>query len=414
MSDNLILASLDDPEALERLYRSDKEHFRLLLEKALDEHPNREVLKVWSARLHYRPIQKDHSTRPSIQFVLMLCVLAGGLAKLPAFLPIHGDWYYPRFIPFIIFGALIAYFFRRIDRKRIKIWLLLSMSGCLLILLFLPDNYHSASITMSLIHMPLVLVSLLAVGFTGAEWQSAQSRLSYIRYLGEILIYSSVILLGGIVLTLLTLGLFDLIGISIIDFYAQYIVVFGLMAAPIVATYLYDSVLDRASKVAPLLSNVFAPLFLITVVVYLLAVLYQGKTPYSDRDFLIIFNGLLVVVWAIAVFSIAGSQVSYVRTITNTINIALIATTLMINSIALSAIIFRLSEYGITPNRVTVVGANTLIFIHLILILKAYAGYMRKGKRNDQLVNVVTNYLPVYFIWALCVVIVLPLVFRFA
>ena len=39
-------------------------------------------------------------------------------------------------------------------------------------------------------------------------------------------------------------------------------------------------------------------------------------------------------------------------------------TTLIINGLALSAILFRVFEYGISPNKVVVSGVNILIFTH--------------------------------------------------
>ena len=83
-------------------------------------------------------------------------------------------------------------------------------------------------------------------------------------------------------------------------------VILGLVSAPIVATYLYDIVLRQKSNISNIIANTFSPLFLITVICYLIAMFYAKKSPYSDRDFLITFNGLLIAVWAITVFSISG------------------------------------------------------------------------------------------------------------
>ncbi|MCP3851775.1 MAG: DUF4153 domain-containing protein, partial [Gammaproteobacteria bacterium] len=251
------------------------------------------------------------------------------------------------------------------------------------------------------------------IGFMGHTWKSVDSRLAYIRFLGEVLIYSVIILLGGMILTGLTLGLFSLIDLKIHNFYTEYIVDLGLVSSPVVATYLYDNLLGRESKISTLISNVFSPLFLVTVIVYLLAVLYQGKSPYLDREFLIIFNGLLIVVWGIAVFSISGIDNFSRGNLPDKINIALVSVTLIINAIALSAIIFRLTEYGVTPNRIAVTGANLLIFIHLGLILKAYLSYIKVPHSYKNLKAVISNYLPVYSVWSLFIVVALPLIFWF-
>jgi len=280
-------------------------------------------------------------------------------------------------------------------------------------MLLIPDKQDSASIVMSLIHMPLVLISLLALSYMSSEWQNPEARVRFIRYMGEVLIYAILILLGGMVLTFLTFALFSLIEINLQEWYMSNIVVFGLVASPIVATYLYDEVLKSESKLATLIANIFAPLFLITVIVYLLAMLYAQKSPYSDREFLIIFNGLLVIVWGITVFSISGKSISPASKVTDVVNVSLISTTLIINTIALSAIVFRLSEYGITPNRVAVTGANILIFVHLVFILTEYIKQLKTTANSEKLNRVVANYLPVYSAWSVFIVIMLPILFRF-
>jgi len=53
---------------------------------------------------------------------------------------------------------------------------------------------------------------------------------------------------------------------------------------------------------------VFTPLVLTTLVIYLIAVIGTGKDPYNDRDFLLIFNLLLIGVMAIILFSIAETS----------------------------------------------------------------------------------------------------------
>jgi len=62
------------------------------------------------------------------------------------------------------------------------------------------------------------------------------------------------------------------------------------------------------SKFASILSNVFSPLFLVTVLVYLAAATYQGKSPFTDRLSHINFNGLLVIILALTIFSISGKK----------------------------------------------------------------------------------------------------------
>lgn len=409
---NKIIECIDNPKELERLYRSHPKTFGQWFDDAALKYQGSETIKVWSARLSYQPPSEKGSKRNLI-LVVFLSMLSGILIKLPEFIHISENWFYPWFTPIIMIGALAIYFAHRLDSNKIKWVLLGSFAAAIVIGCFYPYYSRSASLTMSQIHLPLVLLSLLAIAFMGNEWRQAEAKLKYIRYIGEIVIYTTLILLGGIVLTLLTLGLFRLIDIGLDKWYFNNVVVFGLVASPIVATYLYDSVLGRKSKLATLISNVFSPLFLVTIFAYLIVVLYSGKSPYTDRDFLIMFNGLLVIVWAITVFSISGKSEVNKSKLADVVNIALISVTLVINAIALSAIVFRLSEYGVTVNRVVVAGENLLIFIHLLLILRAYIKYIRANGALESLNKSVANYLPIYSAWSLFVAVILPVLVSF-
>jgi hypothetical protein len=44
------------------------------------------------------------------------------------------------------------------------------------------------------------------------------------------------------------------------------------------------------------------------LVVYLIAIVYSGKNPYNNREFLLIFNALLIGVMAIIFFSVAETS----------------------------------------------------------------------------------------------------------
>ena len=162
-----------------------------------------------------------------------------------------------------------------------------------------------------------------------------------------------------------------------------------------------------------MLARIFAPLFLVMVVTYLGFTLYGEKNPFLDREFLITFNGLLVVVLGISVFSVVAREKESQAGFSDYVNIALMAVTLLINAIALSAILYRLASFGFTPNRVVVLGANILFFVHLIWMGKTYVHLVRKKTGFTAMVRVVVLYLPVYAVWALIVAFLLPVVFWF-
>ena len=95
------------------------------------------------------------------------------------------------------------------------------------------------------------------------------------------------------------------------------------------------------------------------------------------------------------------------------VNVLLLGITLVIDVVALSAILFRLGAYGLTPNRVVVLGSNLLVFAHLVILLRAYLPIVRGRSGFAGMTPAVAGYLPVYSAWAAFVVFLLPPLFAF-
>jgi len=410
---------------LEQAYRLDPVQFRSWFDGVYQHNSQSLLLQAWQARLSFddraqhfytentSPANVSKSDNSLLLYVVLISVLVWAIAKLPDFIAIDGQWFYPRFIPFLVIAALLVYF--NISRAIEKVQLLISIGGItvvLLVLLLLPDRPGSDSITMALIHSPFVMLSLLGIIFCGGHWRESSARLQYIRYGGELLIFTALILLGGAVLTALSLGLFDLIGIPINEWFFDYVVVLGAMSAPLIATWLWDQVMNRDSKLASVIANVFSPLFLLLTVAYLLALLGQQRSAFNDREFLIIFNALLLVVWGITVFSVTGRTDKNSRLLDLT-NLSLVLVTLVIDAIALTAIMYRLFQFGITPNRIAVSGANLLIFVHLVWIFFEYLKAFQRKSGTEVIKTTIGRYLPVYSLWSIFVVAGLPLLFGF-
>ena len=90
---------------------------------------------------------------------------------------------------------------------------------------------------------------------------------------------------------------------------------------------------------------------------------------------------------------------------------ALSIVTLVVDLIALSAIIYRLGEFGFTPNRTAVLGSNLLIFGNLVLIMIDLFKVAFKGKELKTVEHTIAGYLPVYMVWVILVTVGFPLIF---
>ena len=145
---------------------------------------------------------------------------------------------------------------------------------------------------------------------------------------------------------------------------------------------------------------------------FLAALVFFAKDPFNNREELIVFNVLLGAIIAVVVFTFSGSAENH-RSIYNKILLLLSIEALVINSIALSAIIYRLFSFGLTPNRIAVLGANLLLFSNLILITFKLFQFIRKKAEAESVEKSMSDMLPIYAVWAVIVAVLMPLFFWF-
>ena len=79
----------------------------------------------------------------------------------------------------------------------------------------------------------------------------------------------------------------------------------------------------------------------------------------------------------------------------------------------MSAILFRISEWGITANRAAVLGSNILILINLVLVAWELFGVISKKTNIDNVERSISFYLPVYAVWAIIVTFIFPFIFGY-
>ena len=407
-----IFTHINDPVQLERLYRTNKGTFKKDFNFLYPEIKENILAKFWHERLNFENSEINHGTGKELLFVLFASLVAGIIAKFPAFFGIDEDFFYPRNIGFIVFPMLAAYFAwkNKLSQGKIAIIVIAILTGAIFIN-SLPNVSESDTLLLSCIHLVLFLWAILAFAYVGGKGGNIEKRLGFLKYNGDLLVISALIGIAGGILTGITIGLFSVLGISIEEFYFEYIVIFALPAIPILGTYLTQTNPHLVGKVSPVIARIFSPLVLVMLVIYLVAMVYSGKDPYNDREFLLIFNVLLIGVLAIIFFSVAGSSESTKSKPEVVILILLSTATILVNGIALSAIVFRISEWGITPNRIAVLGANLLILINLIMVTGKLLKGISKKDTTEEVGNVIARYLPVYIVWAIIVTFIFPFVF---
>lgn len=415
---NLINENITNPYELESLYRKDPESFKKSFKYAWEQNPDSPVLAVWYQRLYFKEKAnqgKANQEKASLlqkDFLSMgiLAVLAGICTRIILHF-IEQQAIAPPNLFLGIIPFIAAYFvYNNPPHKKILYALvaLFFISGIYLNLLPLEQK---DSIILAYLHFPVFLWVLLGLAFTGNEYNLGSARLAYLKFNGEFCILYASMAISGMLLTVLTMLLFSIVGMDIEEFYFKNVVLFGAASLAVVAAYLISRNLKLAKNIAPYIAKIFSPLVLVTLVVYLLTVFWVGKNPFLDRNFLLVFNGILFSVLAVTIFSITESGTDEQKSISDYINFALIILALVIDSVALSAIVFRLSSYGITPNRLAVLGVNVLIYVNLIWIMVSYLRFLQNKTGPAKIQDAVTKYLPVYGLWAAFVIFTFPLIF---
>jgi hypothetical protein len=408
-----ILLHIDNPEQLERLYRTDKSTFKRSFKELYPELTNNALAAFWNARLNFAKEEISWGTRKELVFVILAALFAGVVAKLPTIFNIDEEFFYSRNIGFIVFPVLSVYFAWKNKLSTGKIAFIAGATLVSLIFInFLPNNKKSDTLILSCIHLVLLLWSILGFAFIGEARINNEKRLGFLKYNGDLVVMTTLIVIAAGILSGVTIGLFSLIGFNIENFYFENIVVFGLPAAPIVGTYLTQTNPQLVGKVSPVIAKIFSPLVLVMLVIYLIAMIYSGKNPYNDREFLLIFNALLIGVMAIIFFSIA--ETSRAKNGTEVwILLLLSVVTIIVNGIALSAILFRIAEWGITPNRAAVLGSNVLILINLLLVTAQLFRVLSKKADINGVGKAISFFLPIYCIWVTIVTFLFPFLFGF-
>lgn len=413
MDKNYLLTIIDNPRELEKLYQDNKSSFKTEFNLLYPELKDQRLADYWYERLNYESSEISWGSKIELTFVIVASLIAGVIAKLPAILNINPETFYQRNIGFIIFPILTTYFIWKngFTTKKIAIAGLAFLISVIFINM-LPANNKSDTLMLSSIHLPLFLWAVLGFGYVGNIWNN-QKRLEFLRYNGDLVIMTTLLVIAGGILTAITIGLFKLIGFKIEKFYFDYIAVFGAAALPIIATYLTQTNPQLVNKVSPVIAKIFSPLVLIMLVVYMVAIFYSGKDPYQDRDFLMIFNVLLIGVMAIILFSVAESLKKNENRTSRFILLALSIVTIIVNAVALSAILFRISEWGITPNRLAVLGGNILILTNLLLVTFKLFKNVTKKADIVKVENAISGFLPIYILWTVVITFIFPLIFQF-
>lgn len=263
------------------------------------------------------------------------------------------------------------------------------------------------------LHLPIALWLAVGVGYAGGAWRSHDQRMNYVRFTGEWFIYFVLIALGGGVLMMFTMFIFSAIGLDAERLLESWILPCGAAGAVIVAGWLVEAKQSVIENMAPVLTLLFTPLFTLLLLAFLVTMAWTGTGIAVEREVLIGFDLLLVLVLGLLLYSISARDPRAEPGFFDLLQLVLVISALLVDAMALWAIVARISAFGLSPNKVAALGENLILVANLGGSAVLYARFLRRRSGFAPLERWQTAFLPVYAVWAWIVVAIFPLVFRF-
>ena len=349
-----------------------------------------------------------------------LAVAAGVAIKVPELFGLHlngpdpAEFFYIRNFSLFVLPFLAVFFaWKRAVALAGRLWLAAPFVVAALAMNLLPFNPGGDTEVLAALHVPMALWLAVGVAYAGGAWRDHDQRMNYVRFSGEWFIYLALIAAGGGVLMGSTFFIFGAIGLDPEWFMESWMLPCGVMGAVIIAGWLVEAKQSVVENMAPVLTMLFTPLFTLVLLAFLGTMVWTGSGIDMGRENLIGFDLLLVVVVGLLLYAISARDPQAEPGFFDGLQLLLVICALLVDAVALWAIVARISEFGFTPNRVAALGENLILGVNLSWSAGLYARFLARRTAFAPLARWQTAYVPVYLVWAWVVVLVFPLIFRF-
>ncbi len=346
-----------------------------------------------------------------------LAVAAGVLLKVPVLfgfdLEQHAG-FYARNASLFVLPLLTGYFaWKRRIRPRTVGGLAVAFVAAGVFANAYPFAPQGHTAVLAVLHLPMALWLVVGIAYAGHRWRSVDGRMNFIRFSGELFIYYVLIALGGGVLMGSTAMLFSALGIKVQTFYQHWVIPCGAIGAVVVGSWLVEAKQSVIENMAPVLTGLFTPLFAAALIAFLGTLMWTRHGIDLERNALIGFDLLLVVVLGLLLYSISARDPQRPPGLFDLLQTILVISALAADVIMLWAIAARISEFGFSANRVAALGENIILLVNLAGSAVFYLRFLRGRGPFSALEKWQTDYLPVYASWAAFVVIAFPPLFGF-
>jgi hypothetical protein len=349
-----------------------------------------------------------------------LAVAAAVAVKLPELFgkridgPDPDESFYAHNLGLLILPFLAAFFaFKRGLHRSAWGWLIAPFLAAAVIINVMPFVSGGQTEILSAIHLPIGLWLAVGFAYAAALWRSHEQRMNFVRFSGEWFIYFVLIALGGGVLSGITVFIFNAIGFDVEDIIGRWIVLCGAAGGFVIAAWLVEHKQSVVENMAPVLTMLFTPLFTVLLLIFVVTMALSGNAIDVNREVLIGFDVLLVLVLGLLLYSISARDSLAPPGRFDWLRLLLVICALIVDALALWAIAERISEFGFSPNKTAALGLNILLLVNLGVSAVLYAQFLTRRSPFTRLERWQTAYLPFFGVWAWFVFALFPVIFNY-
>ncbi len=377
--------------------------------------------RLWKQLVGSPGSEAPSTTKPRDAAVAVGLAIAAAVAfKVPELFgvrflePSANTEFYMRNLSLFVLPFLAVFFALRRGLQRSGwYWLAVPFAAAGLLANIFPFGPDSHTGMLTAMHLPIALWLMVFYAYAGGRWRHHDQRMNYVRFSGEWFIYYTLIALGGGALMGLTLFIFKAIGLNAERAITGWVMPCGAMGAVIIGAWLVEHKQSVVENMAPVLTWLFTPLFSALLLIFVAAMIWTGNPIGVEREVLIGFDVLLVVVLGLLLYAISARDPLAPPGRFDVLQLLLVACALIVDALALWAIATRISEFGFSPNRTAALGLNLLLLVNLAWSAVLYARFLRRRAPFARLERWQTAYMPAFAVWAWFVTALFPVIFNY-
>lgn len=271
----------------------------------------------------------------------------------------------------------------------------------------------------------IIFFIIIALSYNGFQVLNSKTISEFFTFSADISIFAC--LIAGVVSTVF--GIFATIVIFLIkdifnildeEIIIKLIVLSISFLSSIFPFLVYIVYKKMKTNISIYLSRILMPFSLLFIFILLLLLLMPDIRPYDNRVTFVLYNIMLAVI-VLNMFFVRADYKSSI--FTKALYIVLPIVAILFDILVLTSSLYRLAEYGITPNKITLVGTNLVMLGNLVFItffnIKSILNIFKNNEDIKDIKNITIGdtknvlYIYVYAAWAFIVCFIMPLFYIF-